>query len=63
VPPDPDALIDAMAPLVGLTIAPAWREGVVTHLAAAVAAAALMAEWPQDDDAEPAPVFRPGDPA
>jgi hypothetical protein len=52
-----------MAPLVGLTIAPAWREGVATHLAAAVAAAALMAEWPQDDDAEPAPVFRPGDPA
>ena len=62
MPPDPDALIDAMAALVGLTIAPEYRSGVAAHLTAAIAAARLMAEWPQDDHAEPAPIFRPGDP-
>ncbi len=61
MPPDPDALIDAMSPLVGLTVAPAYRAGVAAHLTAAIAAAGLMADWPQGDHAEPAPVFRPGD--
>lgn len=61
MPPDPDALIDAMAPLVGLTIAPEYRVGVAAHLSAAIAAARLMADWPQEDHTEPAPVFRPGD--
>ena len=59
---DWDALIDAAGPLIGLALDPAHRPGVAAHLAAAAAAARLMADWPQDDHAEPAPVFRPEGP-
>jgi hypothetical protein len=61
-PPDDaalDAYIDAAPVLVGLVIDPAYRDGVKTHLRATAAAARLVLEFPLDDEAEPAPVFRP----
>ncbi len=58
-PFDPQRLIDAMAPLVGLEIAAEYRPGVAAHLTAAhrIAQDVLAAEL--DDDAEQAPVYRP----
>ncbi len=56
---DPEAVIDAMAPLLGLAIAPEYRPGIATNLAVTAALAALVLEFPLDDHAEPAPVFHP----
>jgi hypothetical protein len=56
---DPEAVIDAMAPMLGLTIDPAHRPGIVQNLRAAEAAMRRMTAAPLDDMAEPAPVFRP----
>lgn len=56
---DPEAVIDAVAPMLGLTIDPAYRPGIVQNLRAAEAAMRCMALAPLDDMAEPAPVFRP----
>ncbi len=56
-PFDPEAVIDAMAPLLGLTIAPDQRAGVVTNLVVTARFAALVLAEPMPDDAEPAPVF------
>jgi 1-carboxybiuret hydrolase subunit AtzG-like protein len=53
-----DAYIDAAPALVALTIDPAYREGVRTHLRATANAARLVLEFPLDDEAEPAPIFR-----
>lgn len=57
---DPDAVIDAMAPLMGLAIAPDYRDGVAGNLRIAAAMAALVLADPPGDHAEPAPVFTPG---
>lgn len=56
---DPEAVIDAMAPLLGLDIKPESRDGVAANLRIVAAMAALVMDAPQDDGAEPAPVFRP----
>lgn len=58
---DPDALIDAMAPMLGLTVEEAYREGVRQNLEVAAKAMDLVASAPLEDEAEPAPVFRPED--
>jgi Protein of unknown function (DUF4089) len=56
---DPDALIDALAPALGLKLSEESRAQVKTHLAiAANHAQTLLAHVP-DDYAEPAPVFTP----
>jgi Protein of unknown function (DUF4089) len=55
---DPDALIDAAAPLLGLEIKPAYRPMVKIHLETAAKMAALMQTVELPDDAEPSPVFR-----
>ncbi len=55
---DPDAFIDAVAPLLGLEIKPAYRPAVKVHLEAAARMAALMQSVELPEDAEPAPVFR-----
>ena len=55
---DADAIIDAMAPLLGLAIEPAWREAVATNLRVVANAARLVLEFPLEDELEPAPVFR-----
>ncbi|RYC30332.1 DUF4089 domain-containing protein [Lichenibacterium minor] len=56
---DPGAVIDAMAPLLGLAVAPELRAGVAANLRALAAMAALVLDPPVGDGAEPAPVFAP----
>ena len=58
-PFDAGAVIDAMAPLLRLEIEPEYRPGIATNLEATARFAALVLEFPLDDEAEPAPVFRP----
>ncbi len=56
---DPETIIDAMAPLLGLDIRPEYRPGVATNLKVTAGLAALVLEFPLDDHAEPAAVFHP----
>ena len=56
--PDADAVLDALAPVLGLAVDPAWRGGVTAHWLAIQAAARLVLDFPLDDAVEPAPVFR-----
>ena len=61
-PPSDDVLaasLDAATGLLGLTIAPEWRAEVVAHMKVIGAAAQLLADFPLDEEAAPAPVFRP----
>jgi Protein of unknown function (DUF4089) len=58
-PIDPDAVIDAMAPLLGLVIGESSRAPVKTHLEIAARYAALLDEADLSDHEEPAPVFTP----
>ena len=56
----PDALdgfVDAAAHALDLKIEPAWKGAVNTNLKVTLALAALYADLPLPDDAEPAPVF------
>ena len=55
----PEALIEAMAPLNGLTIAPEWKPQIALHLAIAAAHAAKVLALSLPDEEEPAPVFAP----
>ncbi len=52
------AVVDAMMPLVGIAMAPEWRETVIASVKATAAAARLVLDFPLDDTVEPAPVFR-----
>lgn len=56
---DPDAVMDAMAPLLGLTIEAAARAAVAKNLEVTAAFAALVLAVTLDDETEPAPVFVP----
>ena len=56
---DAQAVIDAMAPLLGLTIDEASRPQVKAHLEIAARMAALLLERRLDDREEPGPVFTP----
>ena len=58
-PFDGEALIDAAAPLLQLRIDPAFRAGIKFNLKAASKMAALVEQIKLEDDAEPAPVYRP----
>ena len=55
----PEAIIDAMAPLLGLDIKPEYRAGIATNLKVTAGLAALVLEFPLDDHAELAAVFCP----
>lgn len=58
--PDDEALgaaVDAMLPLLGLSIDPGWRPAVTANLKATSAAARLFLEFPLPDELEPAPRF------
>ena len=57
--PDFEAVIDAMAPLLGIAVAPEFRPGIVQNLATIVRLAAVVLEAEIDEREEPAPVFRP----
>ena len=50
--------VEEIAPLLGLPIPPACREGVVRNLALLLAAGRLIDDFPVSD-VETAPVFRP----
>ena len=57
--PDPiDALIDAAAAILTLTIEPAWKPAVRANLQVIFAQVALVTAFDLPDDAEPAPIFR-----
>lgn len=58
-PFDADALIDAAAPMLQLTIAPQYRAGIKLNLKTASKMAALLEQIKLGDEAEPAPVYRP----
>jgi Protein of unknown function (DUF4089) len=52
-----DDFVDASADALGLKIEPVWKGAVKANLAVTFALAALFADFPLPDDAEPAPVF------
>ena len=56
--PDIDQWIDAMAPVVGLTISTEQRGAVKANLKTAAKMAALLDKVSVKDDTESAPVFR-----
>ena len=58
-PPDFEAWIDAMAPVTGITVDPAWRPGNVQNLQVTHRLAADVLELPLDEREEPAPVYAP----
>lgn len=53
-----DAWLDANAMLLGLTVAPEWRDAVRLHLSITRDHARRVMAFPLPDDAEPAPVYR-----
>jgi hypothetical protein len=54
---DPEAVVDAMAPLLGLTLTPESRAQTLVHLRIAAEQAEGLLSVPLDDQQEPAPVF------
>jgi hypothetical protein len=54
---DPEAVVDAMGPLLGLTLTPESRAQTVTHLKIAAEHAQKLLSVPLADQDEPAPVF------
>ena len=54
---DLDAFMDASAVVLGLTIAPEWRDGVRANLAVTFRMAAMLEDFALPDEAEPAAVF------
>ena len=56
---DPEALIDAMTPLLGLTLTPESRAQTILHLRIAAQQAELLLSAQLGDREEPAPVFTP----
>lgn len=54
---DPEAVVDAMVPLLGLTLTPESRAQTLVHLRIAAEQAEKLLSVPLDDRQEPAPVF------
>jgi hypothetical protein len=54
-----EAFMDAASPMVGLTIPPKCRAGVIANLQRTAAIAAFVLAHPLAPDDEPASVFRP----
>jgi hypothetical protein len=52
-----DEFVDAAAHALDLALEPAWRGAVKANLATTFSLAALFADFPLPDDAEPAPIF------
>jgi len=52
-----DAFVAASAQALGLTLDPAWHDGIAFNLGLILRLAALVDEFALPDDAEPAPVF------
>jgi Protein of unknown function (DUF4089) len=56
---DPEAVVDAMLPLLGLTVTHESRTRTIVHLRIAADLAQKLLSPPFDDQEEPAPVFTP----
>ena len=56
---NPEAVVDALAPLLGLTLTAESRAQTVLHLQIAAQQAELLFTADIGDQDEPAPVFRP----
>ncbi len=54
---DPEAMVDAMGPLLGLTLTPESRAQAITHLKIAAEHAQKLLSVPLADEEQPAPVF------
>jgi hypothetical protein len=54
---DPEAVVDAMASLLGLKLTPESRAQTIVHLRIAADQAERLLSVPIDDQQEPAPVF------
>ena len=54
---DIEALLDAAAKLQGIAIRAEWRAPAIQNLKVTAEAAAFVAAFPLDDEAEPAPMF------
>ena len=54
-----EAYMDASAAVLEIAIAPEWRDAVRANLALSLRMAAIVAAFPLEDEAEPAPVFTP----
>jgi hypothetical protein len=52
-----EAFMDASAALLGLEIAPEWRDGVRGNLAMTFRLGGMVGDFELPDEAEPAPVF------
>ena len=52
-----DTFVDAAAHALDLKLEPAWKSAVKTNLEVTLALAALFADFPLPDEAEPAPIF------
>ena len=53
------AYVDSAAEVIGLTLDPAHRPGVILNFGRIAEMAALVIEFPLPDDCEPAPVYVP----
>ena len=58
-PFDPEALVNVMVPLLGLTVTAELRAQTVVHLRIAAEQAEKLLSVSLDDQDEPAPVFTP----
>ena len=58
-PFDPEALVNVMVPLLGLTVTAESRAQTVAHLQIAAEQAEKLLSVSLDDQDEPAPVFTP----
>ncbi len=56
---DPAAVVDAMAPMLGIEVTPEYRPGVILNLEVTARFARLVLETPLDEREEPAAVYRP----
>ena len=56
---DPETLVDAMAPLLGLTLTADSRAQTILHLRIAAQQAEKLLSVSLDDQEQPAPVFTP----
>ena len=56
---NPEAVVDALAPLLGLTLTSELRAQTILHLQIAAQQAELLLTADIGDEDEPAPVFRP----
>jgi hypothetical protein len=56
---DPEAVVDAMIPLLGLTVTAESRAETIVHLRIAADHADKLLSVTLDDEEEPAPVFAP----